>query len=43
MASCPTSKRFGWLARLGWFAGLWLASVSALGIVGLLIRMVLRT
>ena len=28
-------------ARLGWFAGLWLASVLALAAIGLLIRTVL--
>jgi hypothetical protein len=29
-------------ARLLWFAGLWLAGVAAVGLVGLLIRSVLR-
>lgn len=30
------------LARLAWFAGIWLASVATLGAVGLVIRSVLK-
>lgn len=30
------------LARLGWFAAIWLASVAALGAVALVVRSALR-
>lgn len=30
------------LVRLGWFVGLWLASVTAIGLVALLLRAWLR-
>lgn len=30
------------LVRLAWFAGIWLANVAALGLVGLVIRSVLK-
>jgi hypothetical protein len=28
----------GWLARLAWFAALWVAGVATVGVVGLVIR-----
>lgn len=31
-----------WLSRLGWFVGIWAASVSALALVGGLLRWWLR-
>ncbi|MBY8823385.1 DUF2474 family protein [Sphingomonas colocasiae] len=31
-----------WLSRLGWFVGIWAASVSALALAGGLLRLWLR-
>lgn len=33
----------GRLVRLGWFIGLWLAGVVAVGLVGLVIKLMLAT
>jgi hypothetical protein len=37
-----TTKRREWLVRLAWLAGIWLASVAALGVVALLLRFLMR-
>jgi hypothetical protein len=31
-----------WARRIGWFAGLWAASVAGLGALSLLLKMLLR-
>jgi hypothetical protein len=36
-------KSRGWTSRLLWFAGLWIASVTALAAVAFVIRAILRT
>jgi hypothetical protein len=35
------TKRKLWIARLAWLAGIWLASVAALGVVALLLRLLM--
>ena len=37
-----TTKRREWLVRLAWLVGIWLASVAALGVVALLLRLLMR-
>ncbi|HEY1042427.1 MAG TPA: DUF2474 domain-containing protein [Telluria sp.] len=36
-----TTKRKLWLVRLAWMAGIWLASVAALGVVAVLLRLLM--
>lgn len=37
-----TTKGRQWLVRLAWMAGIWLASVGAMGLVAVLLRLLMR-
>jgi Protein of unknown function (DUF2474) len=41
LADADGTRGFGALRRLGWFALIWAASVAALGVVALVIRMLM--